>query len=110
MYRTYDYRCTECGYRQIFLTDKGQQPDTIKCAECSGVSSLTFGAPAVLRASFPDGTDRGERWNLAKETAKLEQQAARARKKGNHQERKELLTEASKVGKLSLTKRDKTDK
>lgn len=111
MYRTYDYTCEDCGHTSIELFKKDQEPDATECTVCEGVAHKhTVVAPLVMRAGFADGQKRGERWHLAKESAKIEHEAARLRKKGQRAEAIELRKEAKKVAQRASTKRDKTDK
>lgn len=110
MYKSYDYGCFDCGFSDIFLIKRSEEPDEKECPQCGGTMHTKLSAPTVLRASFADGQARGERWELAKKVGQLEHEASVARRKGDHEGRKEMLTEARKVGKMSLGKRDKTDK
>ncbi len=79
----------------------------IDCEKCGSIMGRTIGAPMVLKASFPDGQDRGEKWNLTKEAAALEQEAA---KKHNRKNKKSILAEATKLVKRVANKKDKAEK
>jgi putative FmdB family regulatory protein len=72
VYRTYDYLCDDCGHRSSGLQVRDEQPDTLPCPECEGISRETIGAPAPLRHSHHDGYRRGGDYQLIKEASKLE--------------------------------------
>lgn len=110
MYRYSDYHCTECGNIEEIMHLKKEVPEEVPCPECDSTMLRKFPAPLVMRASFADGQERGERWTMAKQAAKLEQQASYSRKNGNLSDYKEMKQEANKLNKRSLNKRDKTDK
>jgi len=108
MYKIYDYLCTECSYRIGELFKRGEQPETLDCEACGheGTMVETIGAPMVLKASYPDGTKRGEKWQSHKEAAKLEQEAVRLRKRGDTKEASKLRKEASTLVKRVAHKKD----
>lgn len=108
MYKTSDMFCDNCGYSKIVLHDRGERPEET-CIHCDTQMRIGFPAPTVMRASFADGQKRGERWELLKQSAKLEQEAVRARKNGRKEEASIMNKEAKELNKRALTKRDKTD-
>lgn len=99
-WRTYDYLCKECGYRYDEIFRKGEQPETLDCEACGAEASMkeTIGAPMPLRASYHDGYKRGGDYQLVKEAAKLEAQAANLphdKRKGINKEVKTLRQRAT---------------
>ena len=64
----------------------------------------------MMRAAYHDGFKRGERWELNKKSALLEQEAHyMSRKAGKKQEALEMKKEAAKLKSMTKGKRDKTD-
>lgn len=112
MLRSYDYVCGLCGHQVIELFNKGENPDTLDCEGCGNLASMryAFMAPAVMRASYPDGHKRGEKWQITKAAAQLEHEASKARKSKDHKEAIKLRTEARKLSERVKGKRDNVDK
>jgi hypothetical protein len=69
-----------------------------------------FGAPMVLKASYPDGMSRGEKWKLAKEAANYDQAAAKAKKNKDNTESIRLKQSANQLHKKASTMKSKDDK
>lgn len=109
MFRTTDMFC-DCGYNKIVMHDRKEPPPEEICIRCNTPMRIGFPAPTVMRAGFVDGQKRGERWELAKQAAKFEQESIRARKNGKKEESEFLKKESKELNKRALTKRDKTDK
>lgn len=110
-YRTADFVCTneECGFPDIILYDRDEGPGEQTCPHCSSPMRECFPAPTVMRHGFVDGQERGERWTMLKQSAKLEQDASRLRKNGKKEEAREMMAESKKLGTRAAEKRDKTD-
>ena len=111
-WRTADFNCTntECGSTRIVMYDKNDGPGTVTCRICKSPMREGFPAPTVLRASFAEGQERGERWTMLKQSAKLEQEASTLRKNGKKEDAAALKKESKELAKRANTKRDKTDK
>jgi hypothetical protein len=71
---------------------------------------IQFGAPMITKASYPDGVSRGDKWELSKESAKREQEAARAKKHKKFDEANRLTKEAKTLAWKASKKRDKDSK
>lgn len=108
MYKTSDVFCDSCGDTKIVMHDRGEQPNEM-CHTCEVPMRVGFPAPTVMRASFAEGQERGERWTMLKQAARLEQDASRLRKNGKKAEASEMKAEAKKLNQRAATKRDKTD-
>ena len=109
MYRTSDEFCDSCGSTKIVMHDRGEKPEET-CHKCDLPMRVGFPAPLVMRAGFAEGQERGERWTMLKQSAKLEQEASLLRKNGKKEEAKEMKAEAKKLNQRAASKRDKTDK
>ena len=90
------------------MHDRKEKPEET-CHHCDTPMRIGFPAPTVMRAGFVDGQKRGERWELAKQAAKLEHQSVLARKNGRKEEASIMNKEAKELNKRAATKRDKTD-
>ena len=73
--RYIDYKC-ECGDITQILLDLNKQvaPNNMDCDACGEEAYKMFGAPAVLKASLPDGTNRGKTYDKLKEVAKVQKE------------------------------------
>jgi hypothetical protein len=111
MYRYYDYLCPQCGHEETEFCTKGEQPETLDCPICciDDIMVSKIGAPAIMKASFPDGTSRGDKWALAKESANLDHLAAKAKKHKQYDDAKKMTQEAKKLARRASTKRDKDE-
>lgn len=77
--RSQDYRCQECGWTDVLVVEipDGEEPQllngpvVIPCFSCYSEAERVMGSPRVLKASVPDGTDRGELYRATKEMARL---------------------------------------
>ena len=110
MYRTYSYRCSDCKSETLELYKKSEQPDILDCGSCGSIGTMSeaFGMPAVVgKASFLDGQSRGDGWTLAVESAKMEQQAMRAKKRNKTEEYQELNKESKKLAKIASVSKQK---
>ena len=106
-FHSQNYRCADCGSIEPELIELAPDaprstescPEVISdtpCSHCRGTNrQRTFGAPMLGLASLPDGTDRGNRFNMAKEAAYLRSDAARLRP--DSPEQKALKAEAQKI-------------
>lgn len=76
MFRYIDYKCEECGdITQLFFDTKTEViVDSVKCSTCGSMTYKMFGAPAVLKESLPDGTNRGKVYDELKAAAKVEKE------------------------------------
>jgi len=112
MYKSYDYRCGLCDHRVTELFRREEQPDTLDCENCGepDIMRQALAAPMVLKASYPDGHKRGEKWQMTKAAAALQQEAARAKKRKDFKEAAKLNKEAQGVAKRVEGKRDNVDK
>jgi len=107
------YSCVNCGHVTEVMVEipEGVEaryenyPPTHECEVCGGTAGKIMGAPAIMKAAYPDGTFRGEAFQLTKEIAKLKLKRKYAKKN----EREEISKE---IGSLqqTITKKNYTSK
>lgn len=109
-WRSQDYFCDDgegkegCGWRdsELIPIEEGQPysedscPASVPCPLCERPAVRLFSAPAIMTRSLPDGTFRGEGWQLTKEAAKLK--LRRKRTKGTA-EKAEITKEIDRLNK-----------
>lgn len=106
-----NYRCADCDSIEPELIELSPDaprstescPEVISepCQHCRGTNRhRTFGAPMLGIASFPDGTDRGNKFNMTKEAAYRRSEAARL--PPHSVQGAELRAEAAKIDKKIL--------
>jgi hypothetical protein len=97
-WRSYDFRCEseECGTVFPQIVDmaedasSGEGPEGVHCPVCRSPAVRTISVPNITRASYVDGTDRGDAHRKLKEAAKLEKQAANMRPEKRSEIKKEI--------------------
>jgi hypothetical protein len=93
-YRTYDYACRSCGWHDVQLHTKGEQPAEVVCEGCGAQAAYVFMAPNIMTVALPDGT---KRFSDLKVQRFLKRAAAEAKADRNFAEEKRLKTELKKV-------------
>ncbi len=110
MYRYHDYKCISCGHYETIMLKRGEEEESQLCPVCDATMDRQFPAPMITKASYPDGISRGDRWELAKQSSRMEQEASLLRKHGKKEDAARLKREARQLSKRASTKRDKDDK
>jgi len=93
-WRTADYGCEHCGAQTEDYLGQAPLPDTLPCT-CGQLQQRRFGAPMVLKASFPDGSGR---FNHMREQRKLRREERRAVRTRNKEDMRRIGEEKRKLG------------
>lgn len=88
----YDFYCESCDTMVILNVSFEQRDEPNNCADCGSFLRRQFPAPAVTRASYPDGVTN--RFKDFKEASKLNKEAAVAK----DSTKKEIQKEIRKMG------------
>ncbi len=88
----YEYTCDQCETVTIHFRSFERRHEKAECL-CGAEASYTISAPALMQASYPDGTRR-KGFQDMREAAKLSTEAASA-KQGT---KKEIAGEIRKLG------------
>ena len=77
MYRTFDFKCKECGNRVAVLVASGDENSPIGCTKCPGEMMRTLSVPHIRTAkssvSFVDGQRKQTKeWAELRTQGKLE--------------------------------------
>ena len=98
-YISLDFACSECGniFNELIQRDQ-REGAVLDCPACltEATCSETVSAPTVMRAAYPDGTNR---FAGLKESRRLTQAAAKAKKEGNFSEERRIKSERNKITK-----------
>jgi hypothetical protein len=70
------FHCPACEQVIEALVERTERLKPIICEDCGGLAGPCIGAPMVLSASYPDGTNRGVGYDKLKEVARLRVDAA----------------------------------
>lgn len=93
-WRTADYVCDSCGERTDDYLAQAPLPDSLPCS-CGAAQRKEFGAPMVLKESFPDGSGR---FNHLREQRKLRREERRAVRSGKKDDMKRIAAEKQTLG------------
>ena len=104
-----DVLCTKCFYQTDIIVEReiGTNWETVyTCDDCGEeTAKRTMSAPMVFRAAYHDGYKRGGDYQILKEAAKLEKQAANS----HGQSKKELMKAIGEVKRAGKAAKGKTD-
>ena len=92
-YKSISVRCQDCNEVWGELVERSEESEArFTCPVCGGEGKKTICAPAVLQASYPDGTKR-KGFQELKEAAKLESKMYEL----PYEKRKEIRKEIKKI-------------
>ena len=104
-----DVLCTTCFYQTDIIVEReiGTNWEAVYTCDERGeeTAKRTMSAPMVFRAAYHDGYKRGGDYQILKEAAKLEKQAANS----HGQSKKELMKAIKEVKRAGKAAKGKTD-
>ena len=93
-YRYHDYQCEACGYNDLVMLERDDNPEPQPCPRCEGMMLRIFGAPMVLNNSYRDGT---KRFDHLREKQRLTKAKVEAETSGSWEEVKRIKREKDKL-------------